>query len=81
MMVGSPRASGYLSCPLPSRERATPTESRTLMGEGANRFGKIVTPHPTEFVESLALPSPARGEGAATRASRAVAPRFGGALP
>jgi hypothetical protein len=58
--------------PLPLRERATRTQFRILMGEGLRRVGETDTPHPTEFVNPFALPSPPRGEGAVTSAACAV---------
>jgi len=48
-------ARSSLLCPLPLRERAT------------RYFGNLAwvrgTPHPVEFVETAAMPSPSRGEG------------------
>jgi hypothetical protein len=43
-------------CPLPLRERATQNFSAEERVRG--------TPHPPESVESPAMPSPSRGEGA-----------------
>jgi hypothetical protein len=48
-----------LSSPLPLRERA----ARWFNGEDRVR-GEAATPHPFASVDSLAMPSPARGEGA-----------------
>ena len=67
-----------LSCPLPLRERATPKVPRALMGEGFRCYGEIVTPHPIEFAECLAQPSPSRGEGALTRTVCSVPVRCDG---
>ncbi len=64
----APQARSSLLRPLPLRERATPKLQRTQMGEGWRHD----TPHPFEHVETPALPSPARGEGATTTAPLAA---------
>jgi hypothetical protein len=46
------------SCPLPLRERATPTFQQALTGEG---YGPA--PSPSLRCRTAELPSPARGEG------------------
>jgi protein ImuA len=51
--------------PLPLRERAALTGPHSQMGEGWRQD----TPHPSECVDDLVLPSPARGEGATTTVS------------
>src|ERR1051325_7313943 len=56
-----PRARLQLLRPLPLWERAAPT----LKAESWVR-GNTVTPHPTEVVETPAMPSPTRGEGPST---------------
>ena len=60
--VPQPRSS--LLRPLPLRERAAPTLQHIRMGEGSWH----ATPLPSECVDGLVLPSPARGEGTATTA-------------
>ena len=60
-----------LLCPLPLRERATPSVQQAQMGEGVSspeEFFAKKPPHPTESVAMSELPSPAGGEGAATSA-------------
>jgi len=53
-----PAEQSALLCPLPLWERAT----QTLNTEDWVR-GKSLTPHPSEFVDAPAMPSPTRGEG------------------
>src|SRR4051794_7748027 len=45
-------------CPLPSRERAARWFNKKEWVRG-----QAATPHPAEFVETLVLPSPAKGRG------------------
>jgi hypothetical protein len=59
-----PQPRSSLWRPLPLRERAAPTLQRVRMGEGSC----AAPPLPSECVDGLVLPSPARGEGTATTA-------------
>jgi hypothetical protein len=60
-------------CPLPLWERATQRFNEDEWVRGDDEAGPALTPHPTEFVEALVLPSPTRGEGAVTAAAFAEA--------
>ena len=60
-----PQRQSPLLRPLPLRERATPMCQHIPRGEG---FG-TATPLPSEYVDSLVLPSPTRGEDTTTTAS------------
>jgi error-prone DNA polymerase len=57
----SPSSQPSLLCPLPLWERATREVQRGSWGEG---YALTPHPHPTEFVDAPAMPSPTRGEGA-----------------
>ena len=57
------KAQRRLSCPLPLRERASQEVQQTQLGEGLRPH-----PSPNPLCRTAELPSPARGEGAATSA-------------
>ena len=61
-------------CPRPLRERAAAAFQNQRMGEGC-------TPLPTECVDDLSMPSPSRGEGAATSAAKRAFTRRNGLNP
>src|SRR4051794_22125256 len=58
VILTDPEALGRYLRPLPLRERATRRFNEEERVRG--------TPHPTEYAEIPAMPSPSRGEGAAT---------------
>jgi hypothetical protein len=55
--------------PPPLWERAAQSFNKHDWVRGFDVATPAVTPHPTEFAELSAMPSPTRGEGAATPAA------------